>query len=130
MGIDTSPNKEAKSFPGEMTSSSEIQTNVTTSGEIVKDRKSFFYRRRKRELIAITIALLSYVAYTLFKPDASPVVQTNTGKLVGTVGKSRIGREYYEYVGIPYGQPPVGDLRFEVRPHAIIQQDFKRVKVN
>lgn len=80
-----------------------------------KTEKSFFYRRRKRELSAIFVAVLAYVSYTVFiKSPNSPVVETRNGKLIGSIGKSRIGRDFYEYVGIPYAEPPLGNLRFEV----------------
>ncbi|CAL8090407.1 unnamed protein product [Orchesella dallaii] len=70
------------------------------------ESKSFFYRRRKRELTAILIGVLAYVSYVLFlKGSSSPVVDTVNGKLIGSVTKSRIGREYYEYVGIRYASP-------------------------
>lgn len=44
-----------------------------------------------------------------------PLVKTKQGFVQGITGQSRGGRVFYEYLGIPYAKPPVGDLRFEVR---------------
>lgn len=78
------------------------------------ESKGFPYRKRKRELVAIFVAVLAYVSYNLFiKSPQSPIIETTNGKLIGTVASSRIGREYYEFKGIPYASKPD---RFEVVP--------------
>lgn len=41
-------------------------------------------------------------------------VKIAKGILRGQILKSRNGRPYYSYTGIPYAKPPVGELRFEV----------------
>ena len=41
-----------------------------------------------------------------------PVVQTETGAVVGKVENLPHGKSVYEYLGIPYAEPPVGGLRF------------------
>lgn len=43
-----------------------------------------------------------------------PVVQIKNGTLQGLVMKSRTGREFHGFLGIPYALPPVGELRFQV----------------
>lgn len=40
---------------------------------------------------------------------------TKYGAIKGTHLKSRDGRPYYSYTGIPYAKPPIGELRFKVR---------------
>lgn len=40
--------------------------------------------------------------------------QTNYGVIKGYVDKIRVGKEVEKYLGVPYAQPPIGDLRFEV----------------
>lgn len=40
-------------------------------------------------------------------------VNTTDGVLKGQVLRSRDGRPYYSYTGIPYAKPPVGNLRFQ-----------------
>ena len=42
----------------------------------------------------------------------SPVVQTESGAVVGTVENLPYGKTAHQYLGIPYAEPPVGDLRF------------------
>ena len=42
----------------------------------------------------------------------SPVVQTESGAVVGAVENLPYGKTAYQYLGIPYAEPPVGDLRF------------------
>lgn len=44
-------------------------------------------------------------------------VQITKGTLKGQVLKSRNGRSYYSFTGIPYAKPPIGELRFEVLNH-------------
>lgn len=39
--------------------------------------------------------------------------QTNYGVIKGYVDKIRVGKEVEKYLGVPYAQPPIGDLRFE-----------------
>lgn len=41
-------------------------------------------------------------------------VQITKGSLKGLTLKSRNGRSYYSFRGIPYAKPPIGELRFEV----------------
>lgn len=46
---------------------------------------------------------------------ANPLlVETENGKVSGVQGVSRGGKEFVQFLGIPFGQPPVGKLRFEV----------------
>ena len=42
-------------------------------------------------------------------------VKTNSGKVRGGVSISRLQREFYSWKGIPYAEPPVGQLRYAVR---------------
>jgi len=67
-------------------------------------------------LLISTLALLNESSMIL-NPNINreAFVKTNDGILRGSVETSRIGRDYAKYLGIPYAQPPVGDLRFEVR---------------
>ena len=41
-----------------------------------------------------------------------PVIETRAGKVSGTLQKSLSGHDYYSYAGIPFAEPPTGDLRF------------------
>lgn len=44
-----------------------------------------------------------------------PVVEINDGAVRGQILKSRDGRDYYSFTGIPYAKPPVDQLRFKVK---------------
>lgn len=46
--------------------------------------------------------------------SCEPLIKTTKGTIRGKVLKSRYGRDYYSFTGVPYGKPPVGDLRFQV----------------
>lgn len=49
----------------------------------------------------------------LFTADSPKIIgKTEFGKLEGTSSTGRDGRTIYEFVGIPFALPPVGDLRF------------------
>ncbi|VVC41625.1 Carboxylesterase type B, conserved site,Carboxylesterase, type B,Carboxylesterase type B [Cinara cedri] len=45
--------------------------------------------------------------------SCEPVIKTAKGKIRGQILKSRYGRDYYSFTGIPYAKPPVGELRFQ-----------------
>jgi len=67
------------------------------------------------------IALVALAAGLYYRTNSSqssgeaPVLSIQNGLVKGVVSYSRGGRQYYEYLGIPYAKPPVGELRFEVR---------------
>ena len=42
----------------------------------------------------------------------SPVVQTDSGAVVGNAETLPLGQSVYEYLGIPYAEAPVRDARF------------------
>ncbi|KAF5276534.1 hypothetical protein FQR65_LT03964 [Abscondita terminalis] len=42
-----------------------------------------------------------------------PIVKTKNGDLRGKLSVDHYGKHYYSFQGIPYAQPPVGDLRFK-----------------
>lgn len=44
----------------------------------------------------------------------APEVQTSLGGLRGRWVRTRGGRKVAAFTKVPYGQPPVGDLRFKV----------------
>lgn len=46
--------------------------------------------------------------------SCDPVVKLSKGEIRGHTLKSRNGRDYNSFTGIPYAKPPVGDLRFKV----------------
>lgn len=68
-------------------------------------------------VLALSGLLFAYL-YNTFKSTKQigkgPIVETLSGKLVGSIATSRTGKEFFEYLGIPYASPPVGERRFEV----------------
>ena len=48
----------------------------------------------------------------LDEKQRSPVVQTECGVVVGKIETLPHGKSVHEYLGIPYTEPPVGELRF------------------
>lgn len=44
-----------------------------------------------------------------------PVVDTQSGKIMGRHVTLKDGRRMSAFVGIPYAKPPIGQLRFKVR---------------
>lgn len=61
------------------------------------------------------------IFYALFLSAANcdPVVQISKGALRGQILKSRNGRDFYSFTGIPYAKPPIDDLRFKVNHYFI-----------
>lgn len=45
----------------------------------------------------------------------APAVKISQGQLTGLFQTSLAGKRFMAFYGIPYGKPPVGDLRFKVR---------------
>lgn len=43
----------------------------------------------------------------------TPILKIATGLIRGSKRKTIYDDDYYGFEGIPYGQPPVGDLRFK-----------------
>ncbi|KAJ8664688.1 hypothetical protein QAD02_006350 [Eretmocerus hayati] len=44
------------------------------------------------------------------------IVETKQGRLKGTIRQNIDGGEYFSFRGVPYAEPPIGDLRFR-EPH-------------
>jgi hypothetical protein len=61
-------------------------------------------------LTCLAISAISVVR----SADNPPTVETPLGRITGYYKTSLKGRKYEVYEGIPYAQPPVGNLRFEV----------------
>ncbi len=63
---------------------------------------------------SLLILLIAY-GYNLYtnKKEPSPIIATKLGKIQGITSTSREGRQLYEFLGVPFAQPPVGQLRFE-----------------
>lgn len=71
------------------------------------------------ELISFIRPYASYKFSEIYSKYFNVLVeaQTSLGPVKGLKQSSSYGYEYIEYRGIPYGKPPVGDLRFRVSIH-------------
>jgi hypothetical protein len=73
----------------------------------------------RKTLLAVLILQLAngYNAFWVQNRELSlsPIVETKVGQVQGFVSVSRGGRKFYKFLGLPYAQPPVGELRFEVK---------------
>ena len=68
--------------------------------------------------VALILALLA-ISVGYYYSRSSEQLETITvtcksGSVRGFSGKSRDGRDFYSWLGIPYAQPPVKELRFAV----------------
>ncbi|KAL9970956.1 hypothetical protein ACROYT_G023425 [Oculina patagonica] len=79
--------------------------------------------------VVVTCAVLLISKLTRAELDESqdsPVVQTESGVVVGKIETLPHGKAVHKYLGIPYVEPPVGELRFAapkpVKPWSGIKQ--------
>jgi len=79
----------------------------------------------KKSFLAIAVLVLAY-GYNTYKThnrERTPVIKTDLGSIQGIVSESRQGRRFYEFLGVPYAAAPVKELRFEVRPVKMAQDN-------
>lgn len=74
-------------------------------------------------VIAVTPYLFTITCFAIttnvryfgdFWKMTGPVVNVEQGRLQGTVRNGHNGQKFYSFQGIPYAEPPVGELRFKV----------------
>jgi len=63
---------------------------------------------------SVAVIVFAYVVYQHVWPVYSDIVRLKDGDVQGIVSVSRGGKEFYEYLAIPYAKKPIGNLRFEV----------------
>jgi len=63
-------------------------------------------------VFVVVVGIIFKIYLTL---ELSPILSTAFGEIQGTVLKSRNGRQFYGYYGIPFAKPPVGERRFQVK---------------
>ena len=85
---------------------------------------------RQQPLLCLLIYGFSYLFKLSSVEAQNPTVEISTGRLSGTVSRSRNGKEFYQFLGIPYSEPPVGILRFKVKSHfkLISNKQFKIIR--
>ncbi len=67
----------------------------------------------KAIIFALVVAGISLFVSRKNQFKLTPIVKIEDGMLQGRVGSSRDGKEYFEYLSIPYAEAPVNNLRFE-----------------
>lgn len=68
-------------------------------------------------LLIVSAIILMIYKLSRFKKDSQAVVLTDSGKITGFISE-RFGKKVKCYFGVPYADPPVGNLRFS-KPHYI-----------
>lgn len=53
------------------------------------------------------------------------LVSTDLGDIKGTTMLSRDGKKFNAYLGVPYAEPPIGELRLEVGNNTLVSNIFK-----
>ncbi|XP_068140609.1 juvenile hormone esterase-like [Drosophila tropicalis] len=74
--------------------------------------------------IAFIILLSQDTVFNLCSAQTGPVVNTTLGRIKGTIMESFQGKSIYAFRGIPYAQPPIGNLRFAA-PQPIQQFEYE-----
>ena len=62
----------------------------------------------------LTLISLSFLIQWAKAQEVVPIIEIESGKISGIVEQSFSGQEYFSYLGIPFAEPPTGDLRFKV----------------
>ena len=67
-------------------------------------------------MMKIMIYLILLATAVLCQTDENlvPIIDTNAGQVSGITLKSFSGIDFSAYLGIPFAEPPVDDLRFQV----------------
>ena len=58
---------------------------------------------------------ISGLAIAQQSTEEQPLVSAPIGKIRGSIFTSRLGRKIYSFRGVRYGEPPIGQQRFQVR---------------
>lgn len=91
----------------------------------IKGKASILAMETKHLTFVFPIALLIYIFNSRTSNKVGVEIKIHNGLVEGTTGVSRDGREFYEFLGIPYARPPVGELRFEVSQSQTSNRHFE-----
>ena len=62
----------------------------------------------------LTLIFLSFLIQCWAAQKVAPIIEIESGKISGIIEQSFSGQEYFSYLGIPFAEPPTGNLRFKV----------------
>lgn len=70
-----------------------------------------------RTKLRVALTYCGYKCRELYQwyRSAYVTVETAAGAVRGVAVHSEFGQRYAQFTGVPYAQPPLGDLRFRVR---------------
>lgn len=78
----------------------------------MKSRALLGYSLVSRFLVYLVLSPFALGQAKVDGVQPSPIVQTEFGEIVGKTVSLPFNKLVYEYLGIPYAQPPLGELRF------------------
>jgi len=64
-------------------------------------------------LILVVLVIKSVDGFSFNKSLTPPLVTIDVGQVLGTMKEASAGNTVYQFLGIPYAEPPIGSLRFE-----------------
>lgn len=79
------------------------------------------YNSMRLVTLVVVVALMAAAAAATAANDP-PIVDTEGGRVSGIIEETLKGREFNSFYGIPFAQPPVGDLRFKVTQNLFREQ--------
>lgn len=81
-----------------------------------------FTKNKMMETIPFAVPFVSYKISEFYRRCFAPYVyvQTKLGPIRGLeITSSDFGYKYAQFLGVPYGKPPLGELRFKVSKSSI-----------
>ena len=63
-------------------------------------------------VFCVTLSHYALLSRADTEEQRRPIVQTKHGAVIGKTVSLPYGKSVHEYLGIPYAEPPVGELRF------------------
>ena len=66
-------------------------------------------------MILLIVSALALTSSVWAQDETGPIVEISTGSVLGKFVETHYGINVTSFWGIPYGAPPNGSLRFEVR---------------
>lgn len=64
-------------------------------------------------VLVIVLIIGSLTWHLITQPKSTPVITTKDGPVQGHIKYSRDGKEYWQFLSLPYAMPPIGKRRFE-----------------